>query len=375
LNKKMWSPTHVQVLVKRAKGLNVKGKNGTNDAFVTIGLGKEKFQTSAQERTEDPEWCEQCELSIPEQGNRAEVVLKVLHRNFMGGDDFLGQVSLPLQDFDVYEKPKAGWYPLECKPGQKKTDYRGDLEVKIGFTVRASESVGGSVADLTKKNKGSISSLNKVAGNIGGSLLSLGGKEKKNFKKIAASVTKKVEKVGGKAKKSVSSLKLNKDKGGLDSLPETQQWNRVMLDNAGASFPNEDPGVNSDDEDDMFQGSMESLSIPPVKQGKQTAASGGLGDWEDKLLGYKTGVHAAPAHDDALSMTSILSTASQVTTLDTWTPYRQEDKEIWTSHNKQEDRENENAFTTNTRQDDKEYIEQNSELMSSLPSYNEVRGR
>ena len=100
------------------------------------------------------------------------------------------------------------WYPLECKPGQKKTDYRGELEVKIGFTVRASESVGGSVADLTKKNKGSISSLNKVAGNIGGSLLSLGGKEKKNFKKIAASVTKKVEKVGGKAKKSVSSLKL-----------------------------------------------------------------------------------------------------------------------------------------------------------------------
>ena len=38
-----------------------------------------------------------------------------------------------------------------------------------------------------------------------------------------------------------------------------------------------------------LQGSLESLSIPPVKQGKQTAASGGLGDWEDKLLGYKTG--------------------------------------------------------------------------------------
>ena len=100
------------------------------------------------------------------------------------------------------------WYPLGCKPGQNKTEYRGELEVKLGFTVRASESVGGSVADLSKKNKGSISSLNKVAGNIGGSLLSLGGKEKKNFKKIAASVTRKVEKVGGKAKKSVSSLKL-----------------------------------------------------------------------------------------------------------------------------------------------------------------------
>ena len=108
----------------------------------------------------------------------------------------------------------------------------------------------------------------KVAGNIGGSLLSLGSKEKKNFKKIAASVTRKVEKVGGKAKKSASSLKLvswgkrsikfislsqNKDRGVLDSLPETQQWNSGVFGGGGHSDHNEDPGVNSDDEDDMFQ--------------------------------------------------------------------------------------------------------------------------
>ena len=35
---------------------------GTNDAFVTIGLGKEKFQTSVREKTETPDWSEQCEL-------------------------------------------------------------------------------------------------------------------------------------------------------------------------------------------------------------------------------------------------------------------------------------------------------------------------
>ena len=70
------------VSVRRAKGLNIKGKNGelrhnelmvhhkhgtthclgTNDAFVTIGLGKEKFQTSVKEKSENPEWLEQCEL-------------------------------------------------------------------------------------------------------------------------------------------------------------------------------------------------------------------------------------------------------------------------------------------------------------------------
>ena len=36
---------------------------GTNDAFVTIALGKEKFQTSVKEKSSEPvEWNEQCEL-------------------------------------------------------------------------------------------------------------------------------------------------------------------------------------------------------------------------------------------------------------------------------------------------------------------------
>ena len=37
--------------------------SGTNDAFVTIALGKEKYQTSVKEKaTENVDWCEQCEL-------------------------------------------------------------------------------------------------------------------------------------------------------------------------------------------------------------------------------------------------------------------------------------------------------------------------
>jgi len=243
----MWSPTHAQVLVKRAKGLKIKGKNGSNDPFVTIGLGKEKFQTSVIEKSGDSvEWMEQCELTIPNKGNTAEIVLTVLHRNFLGVDEFLGRVSLPLSDFDHHEKPKSKWYPLECKPGQKKKDYRGELEVRVGFTVIASEKVGGSVSDLSKKKKGSSSSINKVAGNIGGSLMSLGSKPK-GLTKLAGSVGHKIDKVGGKARKSLSSLKLNKDKKNLDSLPEEKPW-----DNNAENF---DPGVNSDDEDidDIFK--------------------------------------------------------------------------------------------------------------------------
>ena len=45
--------------------------------------------------------------SLPTSDTRTEILVKVLHRNFMGADDFLGQACLDLKDFDVYEKPKT----------------------------------------------------------------------------------------------------------------------------------------------------------------------------------------------------------------------------------------------------------------------------
>ena len=65
---------------------------------------------------------------IPLLGNVADISLTVLHRNFLGVDEFLGQINLPLKEFDVYERPKSRWYRLKCKPGQKKQDYRGEIE-------------------------------------------------------------------------------------------------------------------------------------------------------------------------------------------------------------------------------------------------------
>jgi len=80
---------------------------------VTIALGKEKYQTSVKEKaTKDVEWHEECELLIPEQGNTAEIILTALHRNFLGVDEFLGTINIPLSSFDVYERPKNKWY--EC---------------------------------------------------------------------------------------------------------------------------------------------------------------------------------------------------------------------------------------------------------------------
>eukprot|EP00092_Neocalanus_flemingeri_P029800 GFUD01032354.1.p1 GENE.GFUD01032354.1~~GFUD01032354.1.p1 ORF type:complete len:264 (+),score=87.43 GFUD01032354.1:41-793(+) len=64
-----------------------------------------------------------------------------------------------------------------------------------------------------------------------------------------------MEKVSEKARKSVSSLKLNKEKSELESLPESGQWNsadktRIQRE---LDLDNQDPGVNSDNEDDELE--------------------------------------------------------------------------------------------------------------------------
>ncbi|XP_001607416.1 rab11 family-interacting protein 2 [Nasonia vitripennis] len=234
----MWSPTHVQVIVQRAKGLITKGKNKTNDCFVTIALGKEKYQTSVKEKAaENVEWHEECELQIPQQGNTAEIVLTALHRNFIGVDEFLGTVRIPLSSFDIYEMPKNRWYELTGKPGKENTKERGKLEVRIGFIVRA-----GSLTDLTKKerHKSSLGQLSSAAQSFGGSLLSIGSLEKrKGLKKLAKSIGNKVK---GKSR----------SKSKLDDICDEEEF-RVgeRPRTAGQEHGDADPGVVSDEDDEF----------------------------------------------------------------------------------------------------------------------------
>lgn len=51
--------------VLRAKGLLTKGKNGTNNCFATIEVGKEKYATSIKDSAPPVlEWHEECELYV-----------------------------------------------------------------------------------------------------------------------------------------------------------------------------------------------------------------------------------------------------------------------------------------------------------------------
>lgn len=126
--------------------------------------------------------------TIPDKGNRAELIVKCLHRNNFSVDEFLGQVTLPLSDMDVYEKPRSKWYKLQSKPGKDKKDKdRGELELRIAFTVKS-----GSLMDLSKKEKKG-STLGSSLGLGGGSLLSINTLEKKKkLKDFAKSLGSKV---------------------------------------------------------------------------------------------------------------------------------------------------------------------------------------
>ncbi|XP_022234174.2 rab11 family-interacting protein 1 isoform X2 [Drosophila obscura] len=247
----MWSPTHCNVTVQRAKGLLTKGKNGTNNCFVTIALGKEKYQTSVKDKSEaNVNWNEECELKIPDQGNRAELTLTCLHRNNLGIDEFLGQATLPLNEMDVYDRPRSKWFKLESKPGkEKKNKERGELEVRIGFVVKS-----GSLTDLSKKDKHK-SSIGQLASSVGGSLLSIGnGEKRKSIKKLAGSLSSKLH---------LRSKKKHADAGGDDNSSFSGSFASIGTPNSSTGGPGgsgrrrgqrageADPGVISEDEDEF----------------------------------------------------------------------------------------------------------------------------
>ena len=83
------------------------------------------------------------------------------------------------------------WYKLHSKPDKKDTKKRGELEVRVAFTVKAAPAGGPSASSSElagrQKGRGSLLSLPKVSGTLGGSLASLGHK-KKSLRKLAASV-------------------------------------------------------------------------------------------------------------------------------------------------------------------------------------------
>lgn len=96
-----WCPASVQVTVLQARGLRIKGKSGTNDAYAVMQVGKEKYQTSVAEKSVAPVWKEEAAFDLPPSpsgggGERGTLRVHVMHRALVGPDKLLGQAVISL---------------------------------------------------------------------------------------------------------------------------------------------------------------------------------------------------------------------------------------------------------------------------------------
>ncbi|XP_078284883.1 rab11 family-interacting protein 1-like [Rhinoraja longicauda] len=228
-----WFPTHVQVVVLRARGLRAKGRDGTNDAFVIMQLGKEKFSSSVAEKSREPLWREEAEFELPpllQQGSADKgttLYLIVTHRALVGLDKFLGQAVIDLRDlYHIKTKSKEGWHKLQSRQGKKEKE-RGEIEVDIRF-VR--NNMTASMFDLSMNDK-SRSTLGKLKDK-------LKGKKKDGFSDSASAVLPSISTpvdsddenmvtAAGKKKKKKSKLKMLFPKSNLQRTSLSQSMSVI----------------------------------------------------------------------------------------------------------------------------------------------------
>ncbi|XP_025088297.1 rab11 family-interacting protein 1-like isoform X2 [Pomacea canaliculata] len=209
-----WNPSHVQFTVLRARNLISKGKSGSNDVFVTIQLGKEKYQTSTIKNAQNPEWFEECDLPIPHM--HSEIEVQLFHRGILS-DDFLGYTTIPLWEQKIQDKAKSQWIHLKNKPSRGPDNKpRGEIEVKVTFHSH-------SRVDFSSGLKKRSSSLRNLATAFGDRLKLTRSKSFRENRK---------DPEGGKPDKH-----LNQNHGSLNDIPERKPHMQKGIITSGQRKP------------------------------------------------------------------------------------------------------------------------------------------
>ncbi|XP_051972584.1 rab11 family-interacting protein 1-like [Xyrauchen texanus] len=163
-----WYPTSVQVTVLQARGLRIKGKNGTNDAYAIMMVAKDKFSTSVAEKCIAPVWKEEATFNLPlfhtSNVERCTLQVCVMHRALMGPDKTLGQATINLLDLhDNKSRNKTEWFKLVGKSGKADKD-RGEVFLDIQFKKN---NMTASMFDLSAQDK-SRSKFGKIKDKLKG---------------------------------------------------------------------------------------------------------------------------------------------------------------------------------------------------------------
>ncbi|XP_048876637.1 rab11 family-interacting protein 1 isoform X4 [Brienomyrus brachyistius] len=149
-----WCPTSVKVTVLQARGLKIKGKNGTNDAYAIMQVAKDKFSTAVAEKSVTPMWKEEATFDLPlfQQGSadRSTLYVQVMHRALMGMDKMLGQAIIDLVQLQANKsRNKTDWFKLLNKSGKQDKE-RGEVQLDIQF-LRSNMTA--SMYDLSAQDK------------------------------------------------------------------------------------------------------------------------------------------------------------------------------------------------------------------------------
>ncbi|XP_076875992.1 uncharacterized protein rab11fip1b isoform X2 [Brachyhypopomus gauderio] len=149
-----WFPTSVQVTALQARGLRIKGKNGTNDAYAIMQVAKDKFSTSVVEKCVAPVWEEEATFDLPlfhgDAKERSTLHVYVMHRALVGPDKVLGQALINLPELHENKaRDKTEWFKLLNKTGKADKD-RGEVLLDIQFMKN---NMTASMFDLSSQGK------------------------------------------------------------------------------------------------------------------------------------------------------------------------------------------------------------------------------
>ncbi|XP_067857453.1 rab11 family-interacting protein 1-like isoform X2 [Heptranchias perlo] len=286
-----WYPTHVKVVVIQARSLRSKGKDGTNDAYAIMQLGKEKYSSSVTEKSAAPLWREEAEFELPvlHQGNpeKCTLYLIVMHRALVGLDKFLGQAAINLSElYDNKTRNKVGWYKLHSKSGKKEKE-RGEIEADIRF-VR--NNMTASMFDLSMKDK-SRSTFGKLKDKFK-------GKKKDGFSDSASAIVPSISTAGDSddepavtEKKKKSKLKLLFPKSNLQRTSLSQSMSVIPTNPSSPSgsakkaknFGSEDFTEIQLHDSAEEESSSKTLYVPKIMSHKRAASA------DTKQLNFTSG--------------------------------------------------------------------------------------
>ncbi|KAF5892017.1 rab11 family-interacting protein 1-like, partial [Clarias magur] len=160
-------PVSARVSVLRARGLRIKGKDGTNDAYAALQAGREAFRTPVSEKRAEPVWggddaAFTFTLPPAAEGDGVPLQVRVLHRVPLGADKLLGLAVINVHELrENGARESQRWFKLLNKAGKADKE-RGEVLLDIQF-LKSSMSV--SMIDLSDK---SHSRLGKIKDKIRG---------------------------------------------------------------------------------------------------------------------------------------------------------------------------------------------------------------